>query len=875
MASQKSKKSRKARKQRRQRSVQSQGTLRTQSPDSDLASLKPRPFPGELVEDMAVFSVAHRDTLAAERQQQALAVAESLECVYRGEFDQATQTLSGIARSSPFSDWRLFVRGLIAFYTGAVQEARRIWQRLDRSRRPAHIAATLLQGETGQPLDADANRPPAKLVDVVERLRVRRGAVEKARQIVAVRLRGKDNTFTAAQASMLFELLQDYGRIDAEFVSHFSQACVFASTHQNNLPLFEQLAQRVPGSRCDPRWNLLRSWYAAQYEGGSDAMSRSASKYLEEDLPRVTSLTKEVRDALASRLCMEVAGRIQADVADDIYFIRPRFTQATVEESISWLRRATELYPRNRAAHSGLVETLSRLLEESELSKQAAKSRRAELLAAQDAFVRAFPNETDVAYALLDAYFDGEELDKAQQILELLQDQRQEDPLGKALPWKLKLREAMHLCRRKSNVPAARQALQAADELWPTWLRRTWLPFLYAALELRAGNTEQYERLGQAAREAAGGADWVNDIRMFAALQGMRIPGAQLKPLRQKIDECARNLSDINAAELYQAGSFFWDLVRTGTRHSAYRLQAAKFGKELCRVFKERDPCDAEDTLWDTCDWLSHHRYWSSGYQLDIPRGLVQISRDHARMAAAIVKAVLDHKTLYFRTIDIREYTDTVEQASRTESDPFYRHRFTQIAKAARSKLAEFERRNFAYRSYDDYEDDEDDDDYEVGYFDDWSDDEPCNCPVCRAERERAAGNRDSDLDESDIGPWDGSDDDDDDDLFQDGPSAIIQKTLLRLGPGGAIELMELMRQAPQMPSEEFVERIQELFARHDLSALDTAEFFEELEEQSDQFFNAQDVKAEAKRELYDQRRQQAKRDRKRNRSRAKGRKKN
>jgi tetratricopeptide (TPR) repeat protein len=60
-----------------------------------------------------------------------------------GQDDRVLETLQGIGLSSPFLEWKLLLRGLLAFYQDDNERARLNWQRLDPQRLPARLAAPL------------------------------------------------------------------------------------------------------------------------------------------------------------------------------------------------------------------------------------------------------------------------------------------------------------------------------------------------------------------------------------------------------------------------------------------------------------------------------------------------------------------------------------------------------------------------------------------------------------------------------------------------------------------------------------------------------------------------------------------------------------
>jgi tetratricopeptide (TPR) repeat protein len=73
----------------------------------------------------------------------AINVVHALEAVYAGDESQALAALKDLPRSSPFADWKLFLRGLAAYYRRDDVEMRANWDRLDPARSAIKIAAAL------------------------------------------------------------------------------------------------------------------------------------------------------------------------------------------------------------------------------------------------------------------------------------------------------------------------------------------------------------------------------------------------------------------------------------------------------------------------------------------------------------------------------------------------------------------------------------------------------------------------------------------------------------------------------------------------------------------------------------------------------------
>jgi tetratricopeptide (TPR) repeat protein len=81
--------------------------------------------------------------------------------VEAGQDDAARETLQGIGLQSPFLEWRVFLRGLMAYYQRDDLKALENWQRLNLDRLPARLAAPLrfqidLAFRQAQPPEAQA-----------------------------------------------------------------------------------------------------------------------------------------------------------------------------------------------------------------------------------------------------------------------------------------------------------------------------------------------------------------------------------------------------------------------------------------------------------------------------------------------------------------------------------------------------------------------------------------------------------------------------------------------------------------------------------------------------------------------------------------------
>lgn len=179
--------------------------------EAALLDVAPVAAPHESAEDRAVFDAEVCMRLGADIQAEATLVREALDLTARGKPHAALDRLAGIGRKSPYADWRLFVRGLVAFQGGDRAAAREAWHRLEHGRRPARIAAVLGRAwdevAAGPAVaEAAANVDSSAAVQAAIGLIRRASMWTAAREIAAVRHRDEERTFSASQAALAIRL---------------------------------------------------------------------------------------------------------------------------------------------------------------------------------------------------------------------------------------------------------------------------------------------------------------------------------------------------------------------------------------------------------------------------------------------------------------------------------------------------------------------------------------------------------------------------------------------------------------------------------------------------------------------------------------------
>jgi tetratricopeptide (TPR) repeat protein len=202
-----------------------------------------------------------------------------------GQDEAAKETLQGIGLKSPFLEWKLFLRGLQAYYQSDDARAVENWSRLDRERLPARLAAPLRCHIDRAFRDAQPPLAQAALRDqfdrlqgnlVAEELRRLRGALSDTavrtfagvfRQVEALlpTLRAEAPDLIPRLAACCYWAVLDTGPDDA-----LRYKRVFGAPHDD--PTFHRL-QALGCERFGDLEQAHQAWQAYEREIGAAAPS--------------------------------------------------------------------------------------------------------------------------------------------------------------------------------------------------------------------------------------------------------------------------------------------------------------------------------------------------------------------------------------------------------------------------------------------------------------------------------------------------------------------------------------------------------------------------------------------------------------------------
>lgn len=729
-----------------------------------LAQQIPHAWPGEAAEDVAVIEPTVLSTLSPELRELATAVREALVDALESRPEDALKRVASISRGSPFSEWRLYIRGLVDWLAGEQDGASETWRRLDPERRPGRIARSMMVALRSD-LDQIAPRPaPPSPIDaitaspwiwfdeeqlyhakVLRRVRFDRGAMQVAESGAKIPEESHELLIGPRKINWVQRFVAEYGDTEPDLAAALAQTALSRAYAQNFSNLFDEAVRRLNGPRHDPRNLLLTFFYYSQFkdESLSGGMATKAlDDYLKRDLPGNAAVPVALRKALISQIhLIEAMSLMQPEGATPLaWLFQPPENTKSIRSHFS---AAIKAAPDNAMAYKAYVNWISDKLDNDRLEKKTQTQLEGELAGVMEGWSQNLPNEVTPRLWLVDYLLENERLDEARPHVDFLATARHEDPRVKATSWKWQLLDAMRLCRRKAWLAEVPERLDAADAIWPTWMSKAWLPYLRAALALREGRLDAFEtqRTGISIDSGRTRDSLADACMMLGAAQMMRIAPAELKPLRASLDLALKAIDSLPLEDLLEAGSFFCDLNRVQLVYPAYRMHGKIIGKALFAHLKRDDKPVIEgiddERIQKAVLWGSECRFWSSNYATSLPDFFSnpEIER-HPVFVAAKLNAVLKEKYLW-NVGKVRGLGKILREAALSQRGTYYRHWFVELANQLDDRLSEadatFSRLPFG-RMPGFVDDDSDDDDSGPSF------DPECECAKCQAARRASQG---------------------------------------------------------------------------------------------------------------------------------------
>lgn len=305
---------------------------------------------------------------------EAARVRQALEALEARDDAKALELVREIARSSPLSEWKLFVRGLAAFYRGDAAEAQANWDRLDADRAPFRIVKRLRDLEAAKPAGAGSGANVEALENMVfgesilGRLSELNTLVSKQQWVDILR------RIPALRASLL--------RVDPRLAADLTGALIgplvleaAERDYKSGRRLVLDFIRASEPMPIDPSWNRL---WGLVWEGPQGDPLEAVpfwTKYLD-DLENVPGLSAEERPLAQALVCnhltelyLEGADDLSQDddfdpdyddfdedVDDDDEEVDIDIETAR-QKAIESLERSLRLAPRHRPTYELLAET--------------------------------------------------------------------------------------------------------------------------------------------------------------------------------------------------------------------------------------------------------------------------------------------------------------------------------------------------------------------------------------------------------------------------------------------------------------------------------------------------------------------------------------
>lgn len=426
-----------------------------------------------------------------EMRQDCQRVRAALEAVERGDDAAAAEKLNDLARRSPFADWKLFVRGLSAFYAGDMERAQANWDRLEPKRPAYRIAQTLL---------VHAGRLTAEqaALDVANGLRRLEYAVQNDPLCEQLQLMGEH--FQANHWSGVFHVFrafrQRFAHSHGPLIERITDLLWKRLVRDGWEQGLDRLRQFAPAPRLDPRWNRARALLAEESrDGGLETAERYWKAYGQELLSG--DLLREDEQRIAAGLVYQRLGRqavVQAHHQEasqpfpfpSFYEEDDLFAEELRASAVAYYQQSLRFAPQLLTAHKELASLHLEMDEDAKAVK------------VYQGLLKQFPDDYETHRWLADYYLEDDKPDKAERHANEVLRLKPRDPATASLVWNQRV-AMVRLCAKKRKFALARQELDSLAQQLPANTESYWLRLLRAAVEYKANNLEEAQRCVAAA----------------------------------------------------------------------------------------------------------------------------------------------------------------------------------------------------------------------------------------------------------------------------------------------------------------------------------------------------------------------------------------
>ncbi|MDA1049101.1 MAG: tetratricopeptide repeat protein [Planctomycetota bacterium] len=412
----------------------------------------------------------------ADLPRQVAAVRDALTAIESGEDERATELLQEIPRTSPLGDWKLFARGLSAFYQQDKDRTAANWQRLDPARPANQIARTLqaAAGDMSEQAAADVERG-------VKRLNARLGSGQGFEQLASLSQSWRSGDWRTF-CDELRRFRARHGTAHTATLQRIAELAWRRAVRESDYDFFARLKGCLPAPELDPKWSRAWALFSEHSRDGDVDAVEKAWKAYALDVRGVSCLRDDERPIAEGLVYLRLGTKFIEFAEYNASRMLARWAGDDEEDQLrkdaaGFLRQSIEACPRLEDAYRELAE----LHEESEdLDKAAAVYKK---------LLKQVPDDFDSHIWLARFYLEQEEPESAKVYTSGARRLKPRDPQCVALAWSQQLATVRHLAKKR-KLDDARAELKKLHEIRPAEIDLSLLDVVAAAIEFKAKNPE-------------------------------------------------------------------------------------------------------------------------------------------------------------------------------------------------------------------------------------------------------------------------------------------------------------------------------------------------------------------------------------------------
>jgi tetratricopeptide (TPR) repeat protein len=428
---------------------------------------------------------------------QAQAVREALKAVEAADHARALELINGIDRQSPFSDWKLFVRGFCAFYELDDERTTANWSRLAEGRAAQNLAEALR-----------CARDPERLAAAPEKIRASAVRLQKSMErpepdtlLALTEIVHRDPATWKSKWSDVEKFVKRYSGPQPYLVHRVAEAFFQPAREHDNERAFDLICETFPAPDIDPnyhrahaRWcdvsddledteyfwqQYLPDW--KNYAGTSATQKRIGEALIYHHLGELNlSAAKEVRGS--SRCQCDACLRRYEEEGDDYDEVEEEYRETLLNDAVKFLRASISIDASLQSPYRPLADALVQL-NDMEGADEIYKS-----------YAETFPDSLEALSHTAEYFLTTLEPEQAKQYANRLKVLAPRDEATLKLLWMTILGSTYNAISRKefSSVPDELNELEAlvGGDSRPAWTVST----LRAAASLAEGKSEIAEQ---------------------------------------------------------------------------------------------------------------------------------------------------------------------------------------------------------------------------------------------------------------------------------------------------------------------------------------------------------------------------------------------